>query len=227
VSDIVAIHQPNYLPWLGYFNKMQLADKFILYDTAQYPKNNFANRNKIRTKDGWVYLTIPIEKGYHFKPIAGVELPKDDRWKQKHWASIQANYARAGYFDSYKNELEQIYTKEKFETLVDVNLRLIEFVRIAFGIETEMLRSSELDWDPQKKGTNALIDMLEAVGAKRYLTGSGGSDEYLDREKFTTIKLQWHEYQHPTYHQAFPGFQSHMAAVDAVLNLGDKAKELI
>ncbi|MBI2079580.1 WbqC family protein [Candidatus Micrarchaeota archaeon] len=224
---IVAIHQPNYLPWLGYFNKMKMADTFILYDTAQYPKNSLANRNKIRTKDGSVYLTIPVEKEYHFRPVCEVKLPKDGRWREKHLASLKANYARADYFESYKDEIERVYKIEEFDTLADVSIRLINFVKDEFDIGTRLVRSSELDIDRDRKQTDALIAMVEAVGGAAYFTGSGGSKDYLDQTKFIGIKLMWHKYEHPRYKQAFPGFEPYMAAIDAIFNLGEKAKALV
>lgn len=226
VEKTACIHQPNYLPWLGYFSKISQSDVFILFDSAQYPKNTVANRNKIRTKDGWAYLTIPIEKKYAFKPFTEVKLPEDDRWKRKHWASITANYSRAKHFNEYKNDFEKLLFAE-YPSLAELNLSLIRFIMHALEIKTEIVRSSTLILDLEKRKTEALLEMLEKVGATEYLSGKGASADYLEKEKFTKISLKWHEYTCPEYQQVFSEFESGMAAIDALFNLGKETKKLL
>ena len=93
----VAIHQPNYMPWIGFFQKMALADIFVILDTVQFSKDSYTQRTKIRTKEGWIWLTVPIEKKYHFKPIKDIPLPHDTKWLKKHKMSILSNYSKGPF----------------------------------------------------------------------------------------------------------------------------------
>lgn len=223
----VTIHQPNYIPWLGYFSKIKQCQKFVVLDIADYTRNNFINRNKIRTKGGWAYLTIPIEHAYIGRQIRETQLPADARWCEKHLRSVRMNYARAGYFDSYMGSLESAMRNAlKKGSLSAFNMELVGYLLKEFGIETEIVLSSELPIDATKTKTELLIEILDAVGAKRYLTGRG-SKEYLDEKLFGKIGLEYHNFVHPVYRQAFDGFQECMSAIDILLNEGEKAGALI
>ena len=204
---IVAIHQPNYLPYLGFFNKMKKADIFIIYDDAQFSRKDFHHRNRIRTPNGWTWLTVPIEK--EEKPINEVKIKNDVRisgmiWSKYHWRQIHANYASADFFGQYAEKLEEIYSMS-YERLIDLNVKLIEFIASSFGIETKIVYSSTFNLKTTSSQKN--LDLVKAVNGDTYLSGAGGHNyldvSFLDREG---INVEFQDFQHPTYKQNFNGF---------------------
>ena len=223
----VTIHQVNYLPWLGFFSKAKMSDIFVMFDVADYSKNNFMNRNKIRISSGWAYLTIPIERRYYRTPLYKVMLPSDDMWQESHWKNILFNYNKTDYFDSYSDFFERIY-KEQHKTLMELNEKIILYLFEQFEIEVDVVKTTELDISPGLKRTDLLINILKGVGADAYLSGEKGR-EYIEKEKFSKvgIGLTFQEYEHPVYKQRFDGFEPFMSAIDALFNLGEKARNLI
>lgn len=219
---IVSVHQPNYLPYLGYFDKMVKSDVFVIYDDAQFKKNEFQHRNKIRIKEGWKYLTVPVEKKR--KPINEVKIKNDVltskglRWYEDHLHNINDNYKDAPYFDRYKNEISSIYERT-YEILADLNMDLIYFLRSAFNIKTKLVFSSEMGF--KSKGTERLVDMVKALGGDVYISGKWGRD-YLDLKLFeqNDIKVEFQDYKHPVYEQQYEGFEPNMSAIDALFNVG-------
>jgi|SRR3989344_9397235 len=221
----VAIHQVNYMPWLGFFNKLKQANKLVMYDIADYTKNDVQNRNKIRTKEGWIYLTVPIEKKYYRRPFYEVLLSENNKWQNKHWKAIKLNYSKADYFDSYKDFFEKLY-KKKFMTLLELNECITIYLIKEFGINLDIIKTTDLELNRELKGTEMLIEILKKAGATTYLAGIG-SKSYLDESKFKEIKLAYNCYIHPIYKQQFPGFQKYMSAIDLLFNMGEKSKDLI
>lgn len=224
----VCIHQPNYLPYIGFFNKIKNTEFYVLFDVAQYEKNNFHNRNQIRTENGSMYLTIPIlSKDCYLKRICDVELPPDNKWREKHWKSIEANYAKSDYFDSYKDPLKKIY-QTNFTKLVDLNEEIIRFLINEFGLESTVVRSTDLGLDENLKSTDLLINILKELNATSYLSGPSGKN-YLLESTFEKegIKLEYQNFIHPEYRQRFNGFLKNMAAIDLLFNIGEKSKEIL
>jgi len=221
MDNKVTIHQVNYIPWLGFFDKIKKADTFVLFDTVDYEKNSIQNRNKIRTMDGWTYLTIPIPRKYYRSPFHEVMLPDDNRWMSNHWKSIEMNYTKAGYFESYKNFFKKIYNTN-FERLSDLNEKIIRYLIKEFGISVDILKTTEMSIDTSLRKTDLLLDILRKANATAYLSGKSGK-EYLEREKFTDIKLEFHGFSHPVYRQVFEPFTPGMSAIDILFNEGEKA----
>lgn len=225
---IVAVHQPNYLPYIGFFNKMKNADVFIIYDDAQFSKRDFHHRNKIRTVNGWNWLFVPV--GKEKKPINEVKIKNDVRlggliWSEYHWKQIQTNYAKADFFCSYAGDLEKIYSAP-YERIIDLNMNLIKFLMSSFGIETEIVNSSIFEITTHS--SQKILDLVKAVHGDTYLSGSGGHN-YLDLSSFEKheIKVNFQNFQHPVYKQNFPGFFANMAAIDLLLNVGEKSQNLV
>ena len=227
MNKIVAIHQPNYLPWLGFFSKIRHSDCFIILDNAEYAKNSVTNRNKIRTKSGWCYLTIPIDRKFYGAKIHNVRLPIDKRWMGNHWKTIKHNYAKADFFSLYQDFFEGLYQRD-FEYLWQINEELIFYLFGCFETNVEVLRASELNVSPDLRRTDLLIALLKSAGAGTYLSGPSGRD-YLDFPKFAqnSIALEFFEFQHPVYKQRYAGFEPGMAAIDLLFNMGTKAGEFI
>ena len=218
---IVAVHQPQYLPWLGYFDKMRRADVFCFLDNVQYKKNDWQNRNRIKTARGWQWLTVPVH--YRFpQKITEVTINNTVKWKKKHLQALISNYNRTPYFKQSLDIFEQVYS-ETWDSLSDLNIILIKRLRTAFGIDQRpMVKAS--DYDLREDPTDRLIDICTALNADTYLSGQDGI-KYMKMERFrqSGIRVVVQDFKHPIYPQAFEGFQSHMSAVDLLFNCGAKS----
>ncbi|MDD1698851.1 MAG: WbqC family protein [Methanoregula sp.] len=222
----VAIHQPNYLPYTGYFQKMAMADIFVLLDTVQYSKDSFTQRVKIRTKDEWIWLTIPVEKSNNFKMIRDVRLPGDSKWKIKHKNSLEANYSKSPFFD--KNFIDFYYTL-KVDSLRDFNEAGIRYLQEKFNIRTKLVRASDLNINEELASSDLLMEIVKRTGGSTYLSGPSGK-QYLDKELFfeNNIHIEFFEPDLQEYPQRWPGFQPFMSAIDVVFNVpAEKRREYI
>lgn len=218
---IIAIHQPNYLPYLGFFDKMKQSDIFVIYDDAQFNKEDFQHRNKIRIYHGWKYLTVPIEKKRI--PIKDVRIKnkytiKGITWQETHIKEIEDNYKDAPYYTLYEDCIETIYSN-KYDKLIDLNMDLIKFLKNAFDIKTKITFASELGF--VSGSTERLVDITEALGGDVYLSGPAGRD-YLDVSFFGSrgISVNFQDFKHPAYKQRYDGFIPNMSAIDALFNTG-------
>ena len=220
----VAIHQPQYLPWLGYFDKMDQSDVFVLLDDVQYKKNEWQNRNKIRNSEGWQWITVPVLYDFGQK-IREVKIDTGSNWREKHIKSIELNYSKAPYFDKYFSFFKDSLEKE-WLSLSELNTHFIGFFKKTLGIETELVKSSDLD--VKTSSTERLVDICKLLKAEVYLSGAGG-EEYLDAEMFNKsgIRLEFQAYEHPRYEQAYEGFEPYMSVADLLFCQGDKSIEII
>lgn len=218
---IVGIHQPNYLPYLGFFDKLKKSDVFIIYDDAQFTKGDFQHRNRIRIYHGWKWLTIPVEKKHisinQIKIKNDVEV-EGTTWQEAHLKEIQDNYKKASYYPYFEKGIRQIYRQE-YDMLIDINMKLIKFLMKSFEIDTEIVYSSEFGFT--SKSTDRLVDLVNAVGGDVYLSGPMGK-EYLDLQRFEekNIQVAFQNFKHPTYQQQYDGFEPNMSAIDVMFNTG-------
>jgi hypothetical protein len=221
---IVFVHQPEYIPWLGFFDKLARCDTFVIYDDAQYQHGSFHNRNRIRTAQGWEWLTVPIIHG-HPQYIKNVKI-SGDNWKTKQLNAIKQNYQKAPYFNQYYPVIEEAITYNH-ELLIGLNLHLIKAITDLLGIHVKMVRSSEFP-SLGKEKNEKLISICKYLGAETYLSGQGGRT-YMDEALFwqSQITVHWHSYVHPIYKQRFEGFEPNMSVIDLLFNMGPDAKEII
>jgi hypothetical protein len=222
---IAAIHQPQYLPWLGYFDKIRRADVFCYLDDVQYKKNDWQNRNRIKSAQGWQWLTVPVR--YRFpQKLNEVAVNNAVNWKNKHFQTLISNYNRTPFFKAYAALFEQIYSQD-WEFLSELNIALIEGLKAVFGLgRTETVKSS--DFSLRQDPTERLIDICRELKADTYLSGPDGV-KYMDLERFkqSGILVVIQEFAHPVYPQLFSGFQSHMSVVDLLFNCGPEGIEKI
>jgi hypothetical protein len=222
---IIAIHQPQYLPWLGYFDKMDQADAFCYLDNVQYKKNEWQNRNRLKTAQGWQWLTVPVR--YRFpQKITEVTINTNVHWQHKHLQALSTNYHKAKYFNDYFPIFESAL-RQDFETIADLNIHMITLLREILGINNKpVVRSSELSLS--ENPTGRLIDICEYFSADTYLSGQDGS-KYMEIEQFIEkgIQVVVQEYHHPVYAQCFGEFQSHMSIVDLIFNCGPESLSII
>ena len=220
----VAIHQPQYLPWLGYFDKMDQADVFVLLDDVQYKKNEWQNRNKIRNAEGWQWITVPVLHEFGQK-IYEIKIDNQRDWREKHLKSIEQNYSQAPYFKENFSFCKEILEKE-WEHLVELNIGFVQHLKKGLGISTDIVRSSTLGIETDK--TERLVDICKHLQADIYLSGTGGSD-YLEEEKFqeSGIQLEYQKYTHPEYKQVYNGFCPHMSVIDLLFCCGSESLNII
>lgn len=222
---IVAVHQPQYLPWLGYFDKMRRADVFCYLDNVQYKKNDWQNRNRLKTARGWQWITVPVCYRYPQK-INEVTINNGVKWPHKHLQALVTNYGRAPFFQDYLGLFESIYAQD-WKLVADLNICFIEELKAILKLtHRPTVRAS--DFDLKEDPTERLIDICKALNADTYLSGQDGT-RYMDLGRFRQegIRVVVQDFQHPVYPQVFEGFQSHLSVVDLLFNCGPKAPDVI
>jgi len=227
---IISVHQPQYLPWLGYFDKIYESDCFVFLDTVQYKVREFQNRNKIRTKDGWIWLTVPVQtKGSPYQKISDVLIDNSLNWAAKHRKSIEVWYGGADFFKDYFPFFQDLYEK-KWEKLIDLNMYIIKYLVKCLKIDTPVYLESEIG--TAKKSTERIIEICSKLKADTYLSGSGGRD-YIEENLFEQagIKLKFQDFKHPEYTQQFQregyGFEAYMSVIDLLFNCGPQAFSIL
>lgn len=229
---IVAAHQPNFLPWLGFFHKMMKADLFVLVDHVQFERQNYQNRTRIKAPDGPRWITVPVRQGSRSERIVDklVDNSRDGRhrWGRTMALTIQHSYRSAAFYGCHAAFLSEVF-ESRWERLVDLNIRLIEFCRDALDIRTPIIRSSELDIAGAK--SDMVLDLCRKVGADVYLSGDGGSKGYLDAETFGAagVRIEWQGFSHPRYAQVPTGgeFVDRLSALDLLLNCGPRSGDIL
>jgi hypothetical protein len=218
----VAILQSNYIPWKGYFDLVGLVDEFVLLDDVQYTKNDWRNRNRIKTRQGITWLTIPVEQSRRFGQRIDEVRVAGDRWRLKHWRSIAQSYGSAPFFAAYRDRMEDLYG-EPSERLSEVNRRFLEGLCELLGIRTRITCSTEY---PVTEGRNErLVEICRALGASVYLSGPAARD-YLDEAVFASagISVEYMDYSgYREYPQLYPPFEHRVSVVDLLLAVGPDA----
>jgi hypothetical protein len=214
---ILSIHQPAYLPWLGYFDKLMRSDVFVFLDNVQFEKNSFINRNRIKTPQGATMLTAPVKsKGHTDSTLKETELDNSQHWKAKHLKSVFLNYRSAPRFNSCYPKLEALYGAED-TLLADMCFRQLQFWLHELGVEKKLVRASSLPVTSRK--SDLVFDLCRHFEADHYISGALGRD-YLEEEKFTNagIRIEYQDYQHPVYSQLHGEFLPYMGIVDFWMN---------
>ena len=222
---VVAIHQPQYLPWLGYFDKIYRCDVFCLLDTVQYKKNEFQNRNRIKTADGWQWLTVPVT--YRFpQRIEEVGVNQTVDWQRKHLQALKTNYSKAPFFETYCGRFEELY-QQSYEFLVQVNVACIELLMKLLGLERKLVLASSLQVETEDP-TLRLVEICRKLGGDFYLSGRDGAN-YMDIDMFAghQIDILFQDFQHPQYPQCFGTFEPNMSVVDLLFNCGPESLAII
>lgn len=221
VGETAAIHQPNYIPWLGYFFKIANVDKFIFLDTVAYSRGSFTNRNLIKTRTGPLWLTIPVLTSGRFgQSIAEVSTDNALGWARRHITTLRNSYAKAPYFNEIFYLLEPCYGIGAEQiSLADFNIGIITTIAAYLGLNTQFIRASELDVSGCR--TNLIIDICHVIGATTYLAGTGGRSYQSDAEfECAGITSLYSSFSQPTYPQLFGQFIENLSIVDALMNCG-------
>lgn len=220
------INQPTYIPWMGYFAMIDVADIFVFYDDVQFEAQSWQQRNRIKTGNGIQTLTIPIKRSFGQK-INEVQINTDIVWRKNHWRSIEQAYSKAPFWNPYGHYVEEMY-QIYFLRLCDLTIYSIRWLSELLDVaQPRFIKSSELQGITGQK-TDRVLSVLKKVGADEYISGPAAK-AYLDEDKFKKagIKLTWFEYEHPVYPQIRREFVSHLSVLDLLFNTGGEAIEFI
>ena len=222
----LVVLQPSYLPWLGYFDQMYKSDCFVLYDDVQYDKHGWRNRNRIKTAQGPLWLTVPVlTHGQGLPTNRDARIDARQPWARKHLQALRVNYTRAAAFPEVFDALAPVL-EGPWTHLCELNRAVLDARGGLLGLSRRIRWSSELDIRGQK--TERLINICRALGADRYLTGDAASD-YLDETQFAAhgIGVEYHHYRHPVYAQLHGEFVPYLSVVDLLMNHGRESLRVL
>ena len=215
----ITIHQPEHMPWLGFFHKINMADTYVILDSVQFSKNYFQNRNKIRTANGWCWLTVPV-KNKSGQRINEVRIDNSNkRWKKKYWDSIFYSYKKARFFNEYSKDIKTILERD-YSYISELNIELIKKILEFLNININVIKSSDLK--VKGKSTELLLKICQGLGADTYVSGISGK-EYLNTDSFKNngINVVFQEFHHPIYKQLHEPFMTDMSIIDALFCRGN------
>ncbi len=224
IKNRIAVVQSNYIPWKGYFDIINSVDEFILFDTTQYTIRDWRNRNRIKTRGGLTWLTIPVEiKGKRLQNICDVTIA-DPGWNRRHWRAVTHNYSKAKCFRAYRDAFEHLYLGSDEKSLSQVNYRFLKGICDILGIRTKL--SWSMDYDLVEGKTERLIHLCKQADATEYLSGPTAKG-YIDEQQLEKegIILRYMDYTgYPEYEQLFPPFEHRVSIIDLILNEGPDAR---
>ncbi len=223
---VVSIIQSNYIPWKGYFDLIAKSDVFVIYDHVQYTKNDWRNRNIIKTASGLNWLTIPVLFSNSKQRIDDTFISWE-KWSVKHWKTLETNYSKAPYFKFIAEEISPLYLENKYKNLSMINESFLRKVAGLLGINTDFRRSNEFALGKGK--TMDLVEICSVLGADVYLTGPSARG-YLVLEEFYSrnIRVEFMEYSnYKPYHQQFGEFVHEVSILDLLFNEGPQSRQFL
>jgi hypothetical protein len=227
-QKIITLHQPEFMPWMGFFYKILHSDTYVILDAVQFKKNHFSNRNKIRitSKTGWQYINIPVSiKGNSKQNFNQITIQNSPNWKKKLLKAIYYSYQKSNYFDQVYPLIENCINTNS-NRLIDINITLILAVLEFLEIKKEILFQSDLNIN--SSATQLVIDGTLACNSNIYLSGPSGK-KYLDHKllKQHNIEVIFKDFTHPLYKQVHGEFISHMSIIDLLFNNGKQSKNIL
>jgi len=224
----IAISQPGYLPWPGFFDLVDQVDQFVLLDDVQFVRQSWHQRNRIKSSTGLQWLTVPVVfRGLLGQSLSEVKIRQPQFWR-KHVRSVQVNYGRARYFKDYFPRFKKILERQgPGEKLMDLNLALVHWLAGELSVKTPMVRSSTLHLKGNRSGH--LVAICERLGATHYLSPRSATYLLDDLDMFTEegITVCFHNYSFPEYEQRFPPFLSYVSMVDLLFNMGPESGDIM
>ena len=223
---ILTAHQPVYLPWLGLFHKIALAEQFVSFNRVQYLPKDYNNRNLIKTNSGSQWLTVPVKKkGFLDSSIFDLEIDNRTPWQRKHYKSIKLAYNKSPYLHTVLDFLDHVYTNE-WTHLVTLNEYMLKYFLEYLSIDVEFLVASDFHFSGAK--SDLVLDMCKQLGCTHYIFGSQGKN-YANEEAFSSnsIALTFQDYVHPTYSQLNGDFLPYMSVLDLICNCGPHSLEIL
>lgn len=222
----IAILQSNYIPWKGVFDMMNKVDTFVFFEDVDFTKRDWRIRNKIKTPEGEIWLTIPVKKASRGTKIYEIQISQEENWQEKHYKTITQYYKKARYFEDYKWLLDKIYLEKKWENLSEFNIFSNILIAKELGIKTEFINSKNLKTSGTKD--DKLIEICEKLEGNYYLSGPAAKD-YINNEKFKNknINLAYIKYEYPEYKQLYGEFNHYLSVFDVLFNCGKDAQDYI
>jgi len=223
---IIAIQQPEHIPWIGFFNKLFQCDIYVYLDNVQFKKRYFENRNRIKTRSGVNWLTVPVcTRGKYHQHINEVMISENDTWKNKYIGLLEHSYKKAPYWNDVKKLIFPFIDNNT--SLVHLNIQIIEQIKQYLQIKTKTIVASTLglnDFSSSKR----ILEICSQLGATVYISGPDGRN-YLNQSDFTSknINVCYHDYIHPIYKQMYGDFESHMSIIDLIANCGLESKNIV
>ena len=229
MQKTVVIMQPGYIPWLGFFELLAQSDVFVLYDNVQYDKNGWRNRNRIKTPNGPLWLTVPVTLPNGLKTKINEARIVQDGWRKKHIGSIAQFYRQAPFLKEYFPEFKDLL-EQKWETLIDLDIAAIKLFQKWLGNSSEIVRASDLGIDEADK-VERLINIVRHLGGNRFYEPAGGAtyikEAELKRFQEAGIQFEFQRYIHPTYRQLHGEFTPCLSILDLLLNEGPESSKIL
>jgi len=214
----VSIHQPEYLPWIGFFKKILDSDIFVIYDDIQFEKKDWQNRNQICSNGKPILLSVPIKSHLKSK-IFEIDIDNSKNWSDKHKKSIMFSYSTSKFYNEMNEFIDELYDK-KFDKLIDLNYEIIKTILSKLNINTKIVFSSELKI--LESDSNKILSICKKLKATKYITGTSWAQENLNKDDFINnkINLEFRTLNHPIYHQPKNTFLPNMSIIDLLFNEG-------
>lgn len=223
---IISIQQPEFLPWIGFFNKVVNVDEVVILDNVQFKKRYFENRIKIRNYSSWQWITVPVKtKGKYLQKISEVEIDNTKNWQENCLRTIELNYKKAPYFSRYFPAIEKLFKKRK-KGLSEFNIDAIKALCKLLGLEANFYLASNLK--TKGSGSQLILDICKRMKTKGYLSGKFGRD-YLAEKDFrnNSVEVFYQNFKHPEYIQFHGKFIEGLSVIDLLFNEGDKSLQII
>jgi hypothetical protein len=225
-----AIHQPNFLPWIGYFHKISMVDSFVFFDDVQFPRGKtFGNRVKIKTNNGETWLTVPVLSKGEMANFNEIMINNTFPWQRKILKTIELSYGKASHFERYHDEFAKVFLAH-YDKLIELNTAMIKFLSNSLGLNITFHLSSEINSDSGLNAEEKIFNILRYLDATVYVSGKGaGSARYIDEERFKAEKIEivWQQFKSPSYPQLWGEFIPDLSVIDLVFNCGDKSSEIL
>ncbi len=230
MSDkIVVIHQPDFLPYLGFFSRLDKADIYVVFDNVQYVRNSsraWTSRDKIKTQNGEKWIKVRTKKAPMGTAINQILLSEDESWREDHINLITQNYKNAPYFKQIMPFIDELY-QYRCERMMDFNLKSIRLLMELFDIRVETVIASDLN--PVGKNNLLIIDIMKKLNCHKYLSGIGAKDYFVPEPyEQAGIEVIWQDFKHPVYRQQYDGFIPYLSSIDLLFNCGiDHSRKII
>ncbi len=224
----IAILQPNYIPWKGVFDLISRVDVFVFYDDVQYTTKDWRNRNRIKTPNGEIWLTVPVlTKGLREQLICEARINTATNWQEKHFKALRSSYQKAPFFKDYEYLLEDLYLKQQWTKISDLDIYSTKLLAKTLGIDVQWHNSSDLQQTGSKDGEK-VVKICKLLECDYFINGPsarGFMNEALFKE--SGIVLDYMKYNYPVYPQLHGPFTHHVSVLDVIFNCGPKARDMI
>lgn len=220
-DKVVVIHQPDFMPYLGFFDRLIKADIYVVFDNVQYVRwssRSWMNRDKIKTHNGERWISVSTQKAPRDTAINQVLLSKDNKWRENNLNLIRENYRRCPFYQEIIPHIKKLYDFQ-CEKMADFNLESIKMLMSLFDIHIDVIIASELK--PVGENNTMIIDILKKLGCTKYLSGVGARDYYApELYDEAGIEVIWQDFKHPVYPQQYDGFIPYLSSIDLLFNCG-------